>query len=104
MIAWHGIFQMLDRVSFCSRRPLFTKEDRRSDKASYGDSGWVPPKTASSGMLLVNPFVSSIGGEAQRVSFVNNGRREQKETRPSIWKTPCQAIMFGVSEKRPSNI
>ncbi|KRY13416.1 hypothetical protein T01_14903 [Trichinella spiralis] len=28
-------------------------------------SGWVPAKTASSGMLLVNPFVSSIGGEAQ---------------------------------------
>ncbi|KRY25791.1 hypothetical protein T01_13494 [Trichinella spiralis] len=28
MIAWHGIFQMLDRVSFCSRRPLFTNETR----------------------------------------------------------------------------
>ncbi|KRZ81509.1 hypothetical protein T08_9490 [Trichinella sp. T8] len=27
--------------------------------------GWVPPKTASTAMLLVNPFVSSIGGEAQ---------------------------------------
>ncbi|KRY18280.1 hypothetical protein T03_3774, partial [Trichinella britovi] len=26
--------------------------------------GWVPAKTASSGMLLVNPFVYSIGGEA----------------------------------------
>ncbi|KRX31654.1 hypothetical protein T05_12963 [Trichinella murrelli] len=37
-----------------------------------------------------------------RVSFVNNGRREQKETLSSIWKIPCQAIMFGVSEKRPS--
>ncbi|KRZ66610.1 hypothetical protein T08_1512, partial [Trichinella sp. T8] len=38
MIAWHEIFQMLGRVSFSSRRPLFTKENRRSDKASYGDS------------------------------------------------------------------
>ncbi|KRY25740.1 hypothetical protein T01_15707 [Trichinella spiralis] len=28
MIAWHGIFQMLDRVSFSSRRPLFTNETR----------------------------------------------------------------------------
>ncbi|KRX53487.1 hypothetical protein T09_15328 [Trichinella sp. T9] len=27
--------------------------------------GWVPPKTASTGMLLLNPFVSSMGGEAQ---------------------------------------
>ncbi|KRX34734.1 hypothetical protein T06_10568 [Trichinella sp. T6] len=33
MIAWHGIFQMLDRVSFGSRRPLFTNKTRRSDKA-----------------------------------------------------------------------
>ncbi|KRX32153.1 hypothetical protein T06_12076 [Trichinella sp. T6] len=28
-------------------------------------AGWVPAKTASSGMFLVNPFVSSIGEEAQ---------------------------------------
>ncbi|KRY02761.1 hypothetical protein T12_15759, partial [Trichinella patagoniensis] len=28
-------------------------------------SAVVLPKTASTGMLLVNPFVSSIGGEAQ---------------------------------------
>ncbi|KRY25879.1 hypothetical protein T03_6819 [Trichinella britovi] len=27
--------------------------------------GWVPARTASSGMLLVNPFVSSIVVEAQ---------------------------------------
>ncbi|KRY44384.1 hypothetical protein T03_14402 [Trichinella britovi] len=72
MIAWHGIFQMLDRVSFGSRRKLFTNKTRRSDKA-------------------------------RRVSFVNNGRREQKETLSSIWKIPCQAIMFGVSKKRPSS-
>ncbi|KRZ75872.1 hypothetical protein T08_2902 [Trichinella sp. T8] len=40
----------------------------------------------------------------RRVSFVNNGWRELKET-PSInWKIPCLAIMFGVSEKRPSSI
>ncbi|KAL1237411.1 Dihydroxy-acid dehydratase, partial [Trichinella spiralis] len=26
--------------------------------------GWVPPKTACGGMLLVNPLVYSIGGEA----------------------------------------
>ncbi|KRY25993.1 hypothetical protein T01_5337, partial [Trichinella spiralis] len=43
--------------------------------------------------LLIASFIG-------RVSFVNNGRREQKETRSSIWKIPCQAIMFGVSEKR----
>ncbi|KRY25741.1 hypothetical protein T01_15260 [Trichinella spiralis] len=40
----------------------------------------------------------------RRVSFVNNGRRELKETLSSIWKIPCQAIMFCVSEKRPSSI
>ncbi|KRX12186.1 hypothetical protein T07_250 [Trichinella nelsoni] len=27
--------------------------------------GWGPANTASSGMVLVNPFVSSFGGEAQ---------------------------------------
>ncbi|KRZ59684.1 hypothetical protein T02_6982 [Trichinella nativa] len=43
--------------------------------------------------LLIADFI-------RRVSFVNNGRREQKETLSSIWKIPCQAIMFGVSEKR----
>ncbi|KRX30243.1 hypothetical protein T09_10213, partial [Trichinella sp. T9] len=32
--------------------------------------------------------------------FVNNGLRELKETPSSNWKIPCQAIMFGVSEKR----
>ncbi|KRZ47654.1 hypothetical protein T02_5747 [Trichinella nativa] len=46
--------------------------------------------------LLIADFI-------RRVSFVNNGRREQKETLSSIWKIPCQAIMFGVSEKRPSS-
>ncbi|KRY24949.1 hypothetical protein T03_9668, partial [Trichinella britovi] len=35
------------------------------------------------------------------ISFVNNGWRELKETPSSNWKIPCQAIMFGVSEKRP---
>ncbi|KRX31341.1 hypothetical protein T06_676 [Trichinella sp. T6] len=40
----------------------------------------------------------------RRVSFINNGWRELKETPSSNWKIPCQAIMFGVSEKRPSNI
>ncbi|KRY24964.1 hypothetical protein T03_6745 [Trichinella britovi] len=47
------------------------------------------------------PLLSNVNME--RVSFVNNGRREQKETLSSIWKIPCQAIMFGVSEKRPSS-
>ncbi|KRY12259.1 hypothetical protein T12_2102 [Trichinella patagoniensis] len=28
MIAWHGIFQLLDRVSFSSRQPLFPNETR----------------------------------------------------------------------------
>ncbi|KRY05790.1 hypothetical protein T12_12537 [Trichinella patagoniensis] len=46
--------------------------------------------------LLIADFI-------RRVSFVNNGRREQKETLSSIWKIPCRAIMFGVSEKRPSS-
>ncbi|KRX48196.1 hypothetical protein T05_474 [Trichinella murrelli] len=31
----------------------------------------------------------------RRVSFVNNGRRELKETPSSNWKIPCQTIMFG---------
>ncbi|KRY28241.1 hypothetical protein T01_4511 [Trichinella spiralis] len=39
----------------------------------------------------------------RRVSLPNNDRREQKETLSSIWKIPCQAIMFCVSEKRPSS-
>ncbi|KRY24425.1 hypothetical protein T03_7944, partial [Trichinella britovi] len=30
-------------------------------------------------------------------------KRELKETPLSNWKIPCQAIMFGVSEKRPSS-
>ncbi|KRX12573.1 hypothetical protein T07_7263 [Trichinella nelsoni] len=37
------------------------------------------------------------------VSFANNGLRELKETPWSNRKIPCQAIMFGVSEKRPSS-
>ncbi|KRY26856.1 hypothetical protein T03_9901 [Trichinella britovi] len=40
----------------------------------------------------------------RRISFVNNGWRELKETPSRNWKTLCQAIMFGVSEKRPSSI
>ncbi|KRX56138.1 hypothetical protein T09_10950, partial [Trichinella sp. T9] len=38
-----------------------------------------------------------IAGFIRRVSFVNNGWRELKETPSSNWKIPCQAIMFGVS-------
>ncbi|KRY45886.1 hypothetical protein T03_17935 [Trichinella britovi] len=44
-----------------------------------------------------------IAGFIRRVLFVNNGWRELKETPSSNWKIPCQAIMFGVSEKRPSS-
>ncbi|KRY28242.1 hypothetical protein T01_12658 [Trichinella spiralis] len=51
-----------------------------------------------------DPRAFLIASFIGRVSFVNNGRRELKETRSSIWKIPCQAIMFGVSEKRPSSI
>ncbi|KRX66252.1 hypothetical protein T09_426 [Trichinella sp. T9] len=39
----------------------------------------------------------------RRISFVNNGWRELKETPSSNWKIPCQAVMFCVSEKRPSS-
>ncbi|KRZ55450.1 hypothetical protein T02_12463 [Trichinella nativa] len=46
--------------------------------------------------LLIADFI-------RQVSFVSNGWRELKETRSSNWKIPCQAIMFGVSEKRPSS-
>ncbi|KRY45673.1 hypothetical protein T03_10624 [Trichinella britovi] len=35
-----------------------------------------------------------------RISFVNNGWRELKETQSSNWKIPCQTVIFGVSEKR----
>ncbi|KRY07761.1 hypothetical protein T12_392 [Trichinella patagoniensis] len=45
-----------------------------------------------------------IAGFIRRVLFVNNGWRELKETPSSNWKIPCRAIMFGVSEKRPSSI
>ncbi|KRZ95091.1 hypothetical protein T08_1743, partial [Trichinella sp. T8] len=38
-----------------------------------------------------------IAGFIRRVSFVNNGWRELKETPSSNRKIPCQAIMFGVS-------
>ncbi|KRY07949.1 hypothetical protein T12_2670 [Trichinella patagoniensis] len=44
--------------------------------------------------LLIASFIG-------RISFVNNGWRELKETPSSNWKIPCQAIIFGVSEKRP---
>ncbi|KRX31939.1 hypothetical protein T05_4384 [Trichinella murrelli] len=46
--------------------------------------------------LLIASFIG-------RVSFGNYGWRELKETPSSNWKIPCQAIMFGVSEKRPSS-
>ncbi|KRX26351.1 hypothetical protein T07_5998 [Trichinella nelsoni] len=39
----------------------------------------------------------------KRVWLVNNGWRELKETYSSNWKIPCKAVMFGVSEKRPSS-
>ncbi|KRY43743.1 hypothetical protein T03_11900 [Trichinella britovi] len=47
MIAWHGIFQLLDGVSFSSRQPLFTNETRpmklamrraRSKRVDSGES------------------------------------------------------------------
>ncbi|KRY25020.1 hypothetical protein T01_15211 [Trichinella spiralis] len=37
--------------------------------------------------LLIASFIG-------RVSFVNNGWRELKETPSSNWKIPCQAFMF----------
>ncbi|XP_003373980.1 hypothetical protein Tsp_08707 [Trichinella spiralis] len=46
--------------------------------------------------LLITDFI-------RRVSFVNNGWRELKETPSSNRKIPCQAIMFCVSEKRSSS-
>ncbi|KRX11417.1 hypothetical protein T07_13640 [Trichinella nelsoni] len=33
-MAWHGIFQLLDVVSFSSRQPLFTNEIRLINKSS----------------------------------------------------------------------
>ncbi|KRX12164.1 hypothetical protein T07_226 [Trichinella nelsoni] len=39
----------------------------------------------------------------QRGFFENNGWRELKETQSNNWKIPRRAIMFGVSEKRPSS-
>ncbi|KRY35359.1 hypothetical protein T03_18009 [Trichinella britovi] len=39
----------------------------------------------------------------RQISFVNNGWRELKETPSSNWKIPCQTVIFGVSEKRPSS-
>ncbi|KRY07189.1 hypothetical protein T12_10537 [Trichinella patagoniensis] len=35
----------------------------------------------------------------RRISFVNNGWRELKETPSRNWKTLCQAIMFGTIEQ-----
>ncbi|KRX66152.1 hypothetical protein T09_960 [Trichinella sp. T9] len=45
----------------------------------------------------------SYGLLSRRISFVNNGWRELKETRSKNWKIPCQIVIFGVSEKRPSS-
>ncbi|KRZ65245.1 hypothetical protein T08_14210 [Trichinella sp. T8] len=39
-----------------------------------------------------------IAGFIRRVSFVNNGWRELKETPSSNRKIPCQAIMFDRKE------
>ncbi|KRZ58833.1 hypothetical protein T02_11794, partial [Trichinella nativa] len=44
-----------------------------------------------------------IAGFIRRISFVNNGWRELKETPSSDWKIPCQEVIFCVSEKRPSS-
>ncbi|KRX51625.1 hypothetical protein T06_15571 [Trichinella sp. T6] len=44
--------------------------------------------------LLIASFI-------RRISFVNNGWRELKETPSSDWKIPCQEVIFCVSEKRP---
>ncbi|KRY44039.1 hypothetical protein T03_4102 [Trichinella britovi] len=44
-----------------------------------------------------------IAGFISRISFVNNGWRELKETPSSNWKFPCQEVMLCVSEKRPSS-
>ncbi|KRX65428.1 hypothetical protein T09_7911 [Trichinella sp. T9] len=41
-------------------------------------------------------FARSISAlSAQRISFVNNGWRELKETQSSNWKIPCQTVIFG---------
>ncbi|KRY28203.1 hypothetical protein T01_14593, partial [Trichinella spiralis] len=53
---------------------------------------------------IFSPTRCSHSRLIRRVSFVNKDRRELKETSSSISKIPCQAIMFGVSEKRPSSI
>ncbi|KRZ92656.1 hypothetical protein T08_13660 [Trichinella sp. T8] len=45
-----------------------------------------------------------IAGFIRRVSFVNNGWRELKETPSSNWKIPCQAIMFGRKETTRANV
>ncbi|KRX32131.1 hypothetical protein T06_3690 [Trichinella sp. T6] len=46
--------------------------------------------------LLIASFI-------RRISFVNNGWRELKETPSSDWKIPFQEFIFCVSEKRPSS-
>ncbi|KRY50710.1 hypothetical protein T03_2099, partial [Trichinella britovi] len=55
-------------------------------------------KTASSGMLLVNPFVSSIGGEAQENGFVSG----TKITRYKYEKTPIDNIFVSNEERMTS--
>ncbi|KRZ65082.1 hypothetical protein T08_10307 [Trichinella sp. T8] len=35
-----------------------------------------------------------IAGFIRRISFVNNGWRELKETPSSDWKIPCQEVIF----------
>ncbi|KRX55891.1 hypothetical protein T09_944 [Trichinella sp. T9] len=61
-------------------------------------SGWVPAKTASSGMLLVNPFVSSIGGESQENGFVSG----TKINRYKYEKTPIDNIFVSNEERMTS--
>ncbi|KRY25939.1 hypothetical protein T01_3538 [Trichinella spiralis] len=53
--------------------------------------------------IFFRPTRSSRSRLITRVLFENNGRRELKETQSSNPKIPCQAIMFSVSEKRPSS-
>ncbi|KRX54380.1 hypothetical protein T09_9602, partial [Trichinella sp. T9] len=40
-----------------------------------------------------------IAGFIRRISFVNNGWRELKETPSSDWKIPCQEVIFCVKSR-----
>ncbi|KRX81949.1 hypothetical protein T12_3501 [Trichinella patagoniensis] len=50
-------------------------------------------------------YHSNVRGRSSELRAVlTAGWPELKETPSSNWKIPCRAIMFGVSEKRPSSI